>query len=192
MNERLNLQWLRDPETQEIINETIEVDKAVATSLNVGSNLRDVAHMVGLLCFPSLHVLHELTLIITRFSLSYISPNSKGTKNEIGQRGGGRGFSILSSKIPLGLRAVSAPGKSQNRLLKLRQRQYPNPNSRVFKHLVFPLEGTRAKSTPLPKTPNGLSDLNDTRPIALMESILKVYEHIVMVGRLPPSTPTTY
>jgi hypothetical protein len=35
----------------------------------------------------------------------------------------------------------------------------------------------------LPKTPNGLSDLNATRPIALMESILKVYEHIV-IGRV--------
>ena len=87
------------------------------------------------------------------------------------------------------IRADSAPGKSEvsNRLLKLLDEDNINTLTQLFNSWFtqgeVPDEINTAILRLLPKTPNGLSDLNATRPIALMESVLKVYEHII-IGRV--------
>ena len=87
------------------------------------------------------------------------------------------------------INSASAPGKSEvsNRLLKLLDAENTltlnNLFNSWFTQREVPDEINTAILRLLPKTPNGLSDLNATRPIALMENILKVYEHIV-IGRV--------
>ena len=46
-----------------------------------------------------------------------------------------------------------------------------------------PAEMNRSKLKPIPKTDKGLSDLGKTRPIALMEVTLKLYEKILFKRR---------
>jgi len=193
VNERLNLQWLRDPLTQEIINEPIEVDKAVVSFFECWfKSAIPVQERWGPTGWAAM----------LSISIAGVDPNHHPIilelyqpqfyRNQLRNREAGWWKRILDPILPedtssaiRNIRAVSAPGKSEisNRLLKLLDDENILTLTNVFNTWFtkgeVPDEIKTAILRLLPKTPNGLSDLNATRPIALMESILKVYEHIV-------------
>ena len=197
VNERLNLQWLRDPVTQEIINEPIEVDKAVVNFFDCWfKSAIPVQERWGA----------EGWAAMLSLSIAGVDPNHHSIilelykpqlqRNQQRNRAEGWWQSALdpilaadTSSAIQSIRAGSAPGKSEvsNRLLKLLDEENIQTLTNVFNSWLYqgevPDEINTAILRLLPKTPNGLSDLNATRPIALMESILKVYEHIV-IGRV--------
>ena len=72
-------------------------------------------------------------------------------------------------------------------VLKAIDRQHLEPMRKVLQKCMdtreIPTEMNRTKLRPLPKTEAGMADLSKTRPIALMEVMLKVYERIIF-GRI--------
>ena len=197
VNERLSLKWLRDPVTQEIINEPMEVGQAVVTFFeNWFKSATPVQDRWGPEGWSAMFALSTAGVdpiyhpIIQECYQPQLQTNQQRNKAE------GWWERILDPILPSdtasaiqNIRLASAPGKSEisNRLLKL----LDDDNINILTHQFntwftqgeVPDEINTAVLSLLPKTPNGLSDLNATRPIALMESILKVYEHII-IGRL--------
>ena len=197
VNERLNLQWLRDPLTQEIINEPMEVDKAVVRFFECWfKSAIPVQERWGPTGWEAMLSISTAGVDPNHHPIILELYQPQFHRNHLRNMEEGWWKRILDPILPedtcsaiRNIRAGSAPGKSEisNRLLKILDDDniltLTNVFNTWFSKGEVPDEMNTAILRLLPKTPNGLSDLNATRPIALMESILKVYEHIV-IGRV--------
>ena len=197
VNEQLNLKWLRDPVTQELINEPMAVDHAIVkffeswfkSAIPVQTRWGPEGWQ-AMLALSTKEVDPAHHRIIQECYQPQYQTNYRRNRDE------GWWARVLdpirleeTTSAIHNINSASAPGKSEvsNRLLKLLDAENTltlnNLFNSWFTQREVPDEINTAILRLLPKTPNGLSDLNSTRPIALMENILKVYEHIV-IGRV--------
>jgi hypothetical protein len=82
---------------------------------------------------------------------------------------------------------AAGPSGLNYEILKAIDKEHLNPLVHIMNEInrtgKVPTEINRTLLKPLPKTDKGLSDLSLTRPIALMETLLKIYERIIF-GRI--------